>query len=116
MYNKNENSVWWKSVKRLVEIRNTNLDDAARRGCKWAGECNCRKIQINLNLLLAGNRSCLMIRGMNMLAISYAVTGHLRILLKWNPNCTNIVNRKSLSRLWLSCHKLQIEIDRYFLV
>ena len=34
MYSKKEKSMWWKSVKRLVEIGNTNLDDAARRGCK----------------------------------------------------------------------------------
>ena len=46
MYNMNENSMWWKSVNRLVQIGNTNLDAAARRGSNGAGEYNCTKVQI----------------------------------------------------------------------
>ena len=46
-----------------------------------------------------------------MLVASYAVTGHLRE--PYLTKCTNIVNRKNLSRRRLSCHKLQIESGRY---
>lgn len=114
-YNKESESSWWKSVKKLSNMANIDINQARERSvnfflkavvdvCKtsfmegWKDELNCDDRAKDVG----GNK----LRCYREFKHQFRVEPYLN-------NCKNFIFRSNICKLRISCHKLHIEMGRY---